>query len=181
MYKGQDTLCCGKKFLQHFFVTALGLSCNSRSQTLASYYNDNVQLHQQMAREMEQLYNLQKTELILKENTALNQLVFMYLPKGSNRFEAIYIDRSFRMTPSPDNLEQFNFQIPSTLVKSLSGSIYHAIKTESTGVFFAYEFYSSISEHEIGVFTPFDTSKVIEDNVIRKLPNNYYIYKSIAP
>jgi len=156
-------------------------SCNSKYKTLSVYYKNNIALHNDMAIQMKHIFKRYDVQILIKKNNSLNQIEFMYLVKNENTYRVKYFDNSYNIIKETKNNSESNIEVPLDLLRKLSNSIYHAIKTDSNGVFFAYQYSNSMSEYEVGIFTPLDSLKDIHVNIIRKLPNNFYISKSIVP
>src|SRR5688572_6306408 len=112
-------------------------SCNPGYNYLSSYYNENLSLHQQMSSDLKKLFDQKRSPILFKKNSALNQLVFMYLPENEDTYRAIYFDTLLRVVKDLSNSFPSDIEIPLSLLQGMRNSIYHAIKTDTTGVFFA--------------------------------------------
>jgi hypothetical protein len=148
---------------------------------LSNYYKENISLHEQIVADMNTIFNQNRLPILIKKNNSINQLIFMYLPKGNNTYDAIYFDSSYNIVNGSSAQKLFATEIPTTLLRNVSRSIYHAIQADTTGVFFAFKYKNEFSNYEIGVFAPHNSNEVEPGNVISKLSNNFFIYKTIVP
>jgi hypothetical protein len=105
----------------------------------------------------------------------------MYLPDGASAYRAIYFDSALHIVQRYDDYNLATI-IPKTLISDFNRVSYHAIKADTTGTFFAYEYMNDRSNYEVGVFLPLHPLKSSEREFIREiLKNKAYISKDIVP
>lgn len=160
-------------------ILIVATSC-SRSNDLSEYYNHNKVLHAELTADAKKTYQDFNTPIVLKKNAATNSIWLLFLNKDSSTYIPIYFDDKGNEIRTGKNIGP-STSVSSALIVNFSKSIYHAVQVDSLGIFLAKEYTSQFSEYEIGIFTPFEKSNFNRDNIINKLPDNFYVYKAIVP
>ena len=158
----------------------LNSSCDRETNKLFDYYYQHPTLHKEMRNEGLQLLQKFPCGVLLKKISSANQIIFIYPPGKTDIFKYAYFDSTFRVIDNEDKSGDEN-RISTRFLNNFANSIYHAIKIDSGGIFFADKNLHSLSEYEVGTYYSFDSSRTNQENVMERLAPDFYLYKDIIP
>jgi len=126
------------QFAVIYFIIFL-TSCNLKDNKLKNYYENNINLHQELSDSLMNFSKTYKTDVVLQK---------INYPEKAIRFEIHFHDRAEFLPVFFDtalNRRDYDFTrtgnyiIPKTLIEKFNRSIYIGIGSDSTYTFFAYQ------------------------------------------
>ena len=157
-------------------IMFLFISCKSDIKKINKYYQPNIEMHHVIADTLIKFVKKYKREVDIKVRYDLDSTIFFYLDfdEFASRIP-VEFDRSLhRIDSRPERTS--SIEIPVTILRDIRSSIYSSVSADSTSVFFGYE-YIGHHDYMYGILIFFDTTKLIKENIVRKLSGNVYLYK----
>lgn len=148
---------------------------------IISFYKKNPELHKAIA---DTLLNYLKTHntshVTLHQNNSPDSLIsFGYTFDNISTQIGIGFDQSLNRIDVDERTKQID--VPVKLIADFKKTIYYAVITKEAGVFFGYEYRSSMSKFVYGILIYDDEAKIDKGNVLKKIAPGVCVYEAVIP